>query len=297
MARSIRIPFLADLKKVEDKSQVRALSENKDLDRRFENIGPLINRFLLGNIRRVMQVGGKPLPSVAPRGDAARASGQQALRKRLDPAAGPLWDAETLARLVAGVRGTAPADTLGPATLQAVGRLFNPGYVGDARSYAAAKAFDDAIHSRNPVRLLLLHATGKLRRARALLAEMVNNDLAGVHATGIAMHNMVHGFEKMREIYRASPRPSADEAVKRCLFAPPTVLRQATAKGQTVAGDIRPGTLMLFELDKMREKSPDAEAVFMAGTWAECPALFFVPALYRAVWEGAIEADRREGRS
>jgi hypothetical protein len=290
MARSIRIPFLADLRLVGDKAEVPPLSANKDLDRRFDKIGPLINRFTVGNIRNVMQVDGKPLPSVAPRGDATRAHSQQALRKRLDPAAGPLWDAETLVRLVAAVRDTGSAD-LAPATLQAVGRLFAPSFVGDARSFGAAKAFDDAIHSRNPIKLLLLHATGKLRRARRLLAELVGGDLAGVHAVGIAAHNMVRGLEKMREIYHAGgPRPSTEEAVRRCMFAPPTVVRQATASASTVAGDVKHGTLVLYQLDKMREKSPDAEVVFMAGTWAECPALFFVPALYRAVWDGAIAA-------
>src|SRR5205807_1842273 len=80
------------------------------------------------------------------------------------------------------------------------------------------------------------------------------------------------------------------DIVKQCLFAPPTVLRQATAPGQTVAGEVRTGTLMLFALDTIRKTSPDAETVFMAGTWAECPALLFVPALYRAVWDGAVLA-------
>jgi hypothetical protein len=28
----------------------------------------------------------------------------------------------------------------------------------------------------------------------------------------------------------------------------------------------------------------------MAGTWAECPAIAFVPALLRAVWDGAHAA-------
>jgi hypothetical protein len=290
MARSIRIPFLADLRKVDDKAHIQALSANKDIDRRLEQRGPLVNRLVVGNVTRALQVDGKPLPSVAPRGDAARANGQQALRKRLDPA-GPLWDAETLARLVAAVR---TGDTIGPATQQAVGRLFQPSYVGDAKSFGAAKDLDDAIHSRNPLRLLLLHATGKLRRSRRLLAELVKGDLAGVHATGVAMHNMVRGFEKMRELLSApGPRPSSDDAVRRCLFAPPTVLRQATAPGHTVVGDVEPGTLILYELDKMRERSPDAETVFMAGTWAECPALFFVPALYRAVWEGASATEKR----
>jgi hypothetical protein len=139
----------------------------------------------------------------------------------------------------------------------------------------------------------MLKITGRLRRSRRLLADRVNGNLAGVHGTGIAVHNMVHGLRTMRELFMRGERPSSEEIVKLCLFAPPTVLRQATAPGGSVAGEMRKGTLMLFELDTIRETSPDAETVFMAGTWAECPALLFVPALYRAVWDGAIVAEKR----
>src|SRR5262245_13293218 len=107
MARSIRIPFLADLNKVDSKADVRTLNANADLDRRFEPRGPLINRLLMRTVTGALQVDGKRLPSVAPRGDAARAREQQALRARLDPAIKPLWDDETLGRLVAAVSGRA----------------------------------------------------------------------------------------------------------------------------------------------------------------------------------------------
>jgi len=293
MARSIRIPFLADLKTVDSKAEVRTLSANTELDRRFEQRGPLVNRLLMGTVTGALQVDGKPLPTVAPRGDTHRAKEQQALRQRLDPAIKPLWDDATLAALVAAVSGRKGADTIGPAAQQAVGRLFLPSYLGDAASFAAARDLDDAVHSRNPIRHLMLKVTGQLRRSRRLLAERVNGNLAGVHGTGIAVHNMVLGFQKMRELFMRGERPSTDEIVKLCLFAPPTVLRQATAPGQTVAGELRKGTLVLFELDTIRKTSPDAETVFMAGTWAECPALLFVPALYRAVWDGAIVAEKR----
>ena len=164
---------------------------------------------------------------------------------------------------------------------------------GDAESFQAAKDLDDAVRTFNPIRLFKLKLLGQLRRSRRLLTERVNGDLAGVHGTGIAVHNIVHGVEHMRELWRAQPRPSADDAVRACLFAPQRVLRQATAKGGTLAGEVRPGTLVLLELEKAREASPGAETVFMAGTWAECPAGAFVAALLRAVWEGALAAEKR----
>jgi hypothetical protein len=296
MARSIRIPFLADLKMIRDMADVKALSASPDLDRRFEKSGPLINRLLLGSVKGAMNVDGKPLPSVAPRTDAERARNQVALREQLDPAAGPLWDAETLGRLVAAVRGETGVDTIGPAAQQAVGRVFVKTYVGNAESWQAARDLDDAVHSKNIFRRLALNFTGQLRRSRRLLADRVNGSLAGVHGTGIAVHNMVHGFATMRELLRAPGAPlSADEAIKRCLVAPPSVLRQANAPGHTVAGDVRSGTILVYELEKIRPKNPDA--VFMTGTWAECPALLFVPALYAAVWNSACAAEKTEKRT
>jgi hypothetical protein len=293
--RSIRIPFLIDLKRVDHEADIRALVPDQRLDRDFVSRGPLVNRMLLGRINGALRVDGKPLPSVAPRGDQERARSQAALHARLDPAKGPLWDDETLARLVAAVRGGAGAD-IGPAAQQAVGRLFDKDYVGDADSFQAAKDLDDAVHAVNPIRLFVLKRLGQLRRSRRLLTERVNGDLAGVHGTGIAVHNMVRGLEHMRELWRRAPRPSADDAVRACLFAPNTVLRQAAAKGGTIAGDVRPGTLVLLELEKARAISPSAATVFMAGTWAECPAGAFVAALIRAVWDGGLAAEAAEKR-
>jgi hypothetical protein len=295
--RSLRIPFLIDLKRVADKPDIAAVARDQRLDRDFVSRGPLVNRLLTGRINGALRVDGKPLPSVAPRGDAERARNQVALHQRLDPAKGPLWDQETLGQLVAAVRGATGPETIGPAAQQAVGRLFNKSYIGDAASFQAAKDLDDAVHSFNPIRLFILNMMGQLRRSRRLLAERVNGDLAGVHGTGVAVHNIVRGLEHMRELWRKVPRSSTGEAVSGCLFAPNTVLRQATGKGGTALGEVREGTLVLVELEKAREVSPDAETVFMAGTWAECPAGAFVAALLRATWEGAIAAEAAEKRS
>jgi hypothetical protein len=294
--RSIRIPFLIDLKRADTKPDIRALSLDQRLDRDFKAQGPLVNRFLIGRINGALRFDGKPLPAVAPRGDAERARKQAALHQRLDPAKAPLWDEATLGRLVAAVRGTAGADTIGPACQQAVGRLFDPNYVGSAESFSAAQDLDDAVRTPNPVRWLALHATGRLRRSKRLLKERVGGDLAGVHGTGVAVHNIVRGLQTMRELWRDSPRLSPDEVLRACLYAPKTVLRQATSKGGTAVGDVRPGTLVLVELDKLRAVSPDAESVFMAGTWAECPAGAFVAALLRAAWVGAIASEAAEKR-
>jgi hypothetical protein len=290
MGRSLRIPGLIDLIRVDARSDIVALANDSRLDRRFEARGPLINRMLVQRIRSALRVGGVPLPSVAPREDSARKSAQEALHRRLDPAgARLLWDQETVAAIATMVRGTAGVPELGPAVQQAVGRLFAADYRGTGESWAAARVLDAAVHSRNPLEPIMLKLSGRLDRARRLLGKLVDGDPAAVHATGIAVHNLVRGFERMGKLWREPRwRSSSEEVVAQCLFAPPSVLRQATIPGATVAGAIRPGTLVLLELDAARERGGGADVEFMVGHWAQCPAAAFVPALLRAVWERAV---------
>ncbi|MGA7489663.1 MAG: hypothetical protein WBW74_22285, partial [Xanthobacteraceae bacterium] len=114
MSRSFRIPGLIDLMQVDTGADIRVLADDGRLDRRFERRGPLINRMLVQRIRGALHLYGVPLPSVAPREDRVRASAQEALRRRLDPAGGkPLWDEETIAALAAAVRADAGAPELG----------------------------------------------------------------------------------------------------------------------------------------------------------------------------------------
>jgi hypothetical protein len=300
MARSLRIPGLIDLVKVDERSEIRGLSNDSRLDRRFDARGPLINRFLVERIRSVLRIDGVPLPSVAPREDAQRLHMQEALRLRLDPSgAVPLWDDETIAGLVDAVHGTRGESALGPATQQAVGRLFVADYRATSESWAAARMLDDAVHTRNPFRALFLQLSGQLRRSRELLADLVKDDLAGVHATGIAVHNLVRGFERMRELWSDPSwrlRP-ADAVVEQCLFAPPSVLRQATMPGATVVGEVRPGTLVVLELEAARVRTPGRDVELMTGTWAQCPGAAFVPALLRVVWERVSTAPPKETAS
>jgi hypothetical protein len=298
MGRSLRIPGLVDLIQADVRSDIRGLADDARLDRSFDPRGPLINRILVQRIRSVLQIDGMPLPSVAPRGDAQRSRAQDSLRRRLDPAGGtPLWDEETIAGLVGAVRGVPGAPALGPATQQAVGRLFATDYKASPESWAAAEVLDAAVHSRNPLRAILLHLSGRLQRSRRLLADLVHGDLAGVHATGIAVHNLVRGFERMRELWSEARwrSPSlVDAVVEQCLFAPPSVLRQAAVPGATVCGAVRTGTLVVLELEAARERTPGRDVEFMVGHWAQCPAAAFVPALLRAVWQRAIAAPATE---
>jgi hypothetical protein len=301
MGRSLRIPGLIDLVKADARPDIRGLAHDARLDRKFELRGPLINRLLVLRIRSVLRLADVPLPSVAPRDDARRMRAQEELRRRLDPAAGkPLWDEDTIAALVSAVRGVPGAPPLGPAAQQAVGRLFAADYKATAQSWAAAGVLDAAVHTRNPLHAIFLQVSGRLRRSRRLLADLVNGDLAGVHATGIAVHNLVRGFERMRELWK-EPRwrsPAAiDAVVEQCVVAPPSVLRQATMPGATVCGAVRAGTLVVLELEAARERAAGRDVEFMVGNWAQCPAAAFVPALLQAVWKRAIAVPASEAVS
>jgi hypothetical protein len=301
MGRSLRIPGLIDLVQADARADIRGLADDARLDRKFEPRGPLINRLLVLRIRSVLRLAGVPLPSVAPRDDAQRTRVQEELHRRLDPVAGkPLWDEETIAALVGAVRGAPGAPQLAPAAQQAVGRLFAADYKASPQSWAAAGVLDAAVHTRNPLQAAFLHLSGRLRRSRRLLADLVHGDLAGVHATGIAVHNLVRGFERMRELWK-EPRwrsPAAvDAVVEQCVFAPPSVLRQAAMPGATVCGAVRAGTLVVLELGAARERAASREVEFMQGNWAQCPAAAFVPALLQAVWKRAIAVPASEAVS
>ena len=289
MGRLIRIPYLVDLIRADAPAEIRSYGADKRLDRDFAMEGPLINRVLTRKLRTVLTVHGLPLPSVAPQDDAERIRSHDELSARL---ATPSFDQETLVGLARAVRGYADAPVLEHAVQQVVGRVFAADYRADEQSFAAAVFLDRAVHSMNPFAGLIWQLTGKLARAQDLLAQKVHGDRAGVHATGIAVHNLVRGFVAMRGLLAPpnSPDPAASEAaLARCLKAPASVLREAVPDCPSLGDPVRSGTLVVLDLAAAQEREPSPEIVFMKGTWAECPAAGWVPALLRAVWERAIK--------
>jgi hypothetical protein len=104
----------------------------------------------------------------------------------------------------------------------------------------------------------------------------------------------------MRELWKESRwrSPAAiDAVVEQCVFAPPSVLRQAVMPGATVCGAVRAGTLVVLELEAARERAAGRDVEFMVGNWAQCPAAAFVPALFQAVWKRAIAVPASEAAS
>src|SRR5258707_257651 len=100
MARRIRVPGLIDVVLVTEPAEIHALDEERNVDRHFLSRGPLINRLIVGRIRRWFQIKAQPLPSLAPRGDAVRADRQLELADALNPTNGRvLWAPAQLDRL------------------------------------------------------------------------------------------------------------------------------------------------------------------------------------------------------
>ncbi|MGA7385245.1 MAG: hypothetical protein WBW81_11320, partial [Methylocella sp.] len=204
MAQRIRVPGLVDLVLVADPAEIRALNEEPRLDRRFLPRGPLVNRLIAGRIRRWFQIKGQPLPSLAARGDPVRAERQRELAIALDPASGrALWSEQQLDKLASFVRGVGTYDGAAITVQEIAGRLFDPLYAADPKSWKAATLIDRFRKGFSPVQIIW-QITGRLRRARALLVERAKQNRWTMHGTAIGVHGIVQALERMRQL-RALP--------------------------------------------------------------------------------------------
>lgn len=286
----IRVPGLIDVLRVDDATQIDSLAQDTRMDRQYVPRGPLVNRIILKRIRRVLQVDGVPLPPVSPRGEQRPLPSQRATEERLDGLIAQGFNEADVEALASWVRGSTDG-AVGPLLQQVVGRLFVPGYQADAESWAAAEVLGRAPSDFNPVRMLLWGITHRVEHARALIAGKVAGDPTGVHATGVAIHNMVSGLKAMKAAFadtEARTRLSVAAAVAVAVVAPRQVVRQPTVAGSSSAGAFSADTLVLLGLEKANRADPGYDTAFMDGAWSECPARRWVPALYAAVWRRAL---------
>jgi hypothetical protein len=108
-------------------------------------------------------------------------------------------------------------------------------FTATEESLAAAPMVLEAASSSNVLRMLGWRISGRLERAKTLLASMVNGDLAGVIAMIAARQLIVDGLHKMRQLAADPALRSSittDAAVDECLFALSTVVRQAQTSGE-----------------------------------------------------------------
>lgn len=288
----IAIPGLVDVLSVSNAATIDAIARDRRFDRQYVPRGPLLNRVILERVRRILALDGVPLPPVTEHGPERPVASQQATQARLDAVVASGIAGPDITALAGFVRGEGDAARGGALAQQAVGQLFDPLYRADAASWSAALVLRDAPSSFNPVKRIGWALTGRIAKARALLAGKVGNDPTGLHGTGVAIHNLAEAFARMRALYAdpvARKQDSVAAAVAASLVAPKQVLRQPTRAGVCPAGTFSANTLVLLQLEKANARTPGYDTAFMAGSWSACPAQDWAPALLAAVWRGAIE--------
>lgn len=292
MAR-LHIPGLIDIVREDSATRIAAIAGDPRFDRDYRAEGPLLNRMIVRHLRSALALDGVLLPPVAPQGGTRPLPAQAALAERMDAAAAAGFAPADLAAMAGYVRGDGRDDAAGPLVQRAVGALFDSDYAADARSWSDAAVLGAAPATLNPVRRMAWRMTGRVGKARQRLAAKVGNDPGALHGTGVAIHNLATALRKLRALHadpeeRARRTPAA--AAAGALTAPRQVLRQPTVDGQIDGTGFARGTLVVLQLEKANARDPGYDTAFMSGTWAECPAQRWVPALLEAVWAKATEA-------
>src|ERR1700731_4442706 len=222
-------PGITDIVVVTDPAEIRTISNDSRFDRDFIRHGPVRNVQLLRKILRIFSLNGRLFSIILPRTNPSRAAAQEELRLRLNVKAnevkhGPA-ELEPLAEWVRGIGTEEKVDLL---VQQNIGRLFVETFTATDESLAAGHTVLEAASSSNVLKMLGWRISGRLGRAKTLLASMVNGDLAGVLAMSTARQLIVDGLHKMRQLAADPALRSSittDAAVDECLFAPGENLR------------------------------------------------------------------------
>jgi len=283
---------LIDLFEVTDPAEIKALARDPRVDRKFERATCPVNWLLLKRSLKVLSFGGRRFPTMVPRENVQRKQNQDELWRHLTERANAIKDGpDELTPLANWVReGDSDADA-GILVQELLGRLFSSQFVATKESWDAAKTLVAAPQSNNLPKLTWWFLSGKVGRAKRLLAGMVNDDLSAVNAIGIAAHNVVKSLRHMKLLYAdATTRRelSAEEAAERCLFAPVSVYRQATADGQIGNCPFSKDSLFVLAIGEACQKPEGRSLVFMDDTWSQCPANVWVPAMLQGVWRRAL---------
>ncbi|WP_416140041.1 hypothetical protein ACM26W_06610 [Halomonas sp. HK25] len=300
MARRVDVPGLISLLEVTDPQEIRLLDGDSRLDRSLAVSGGLINRLRLARLRGAFVFDGEPLPALLGREAQGREVRHAELGRRLDEGAeASSWRQDSaFTALVEGVAGQADAEALGPAAQGLLGRRFRDDYRADEATFAAARRLND-YPRMNALKALLQRLSGRLRRDRQLLHERAQGDPMTLHATSVAVHNLVGALEAMRALAGTPGASALSQAavLGRCLSAPETLLRQVLAPLSTPCSPRRlvPGDLVLLRLAEGVRISGDQELAFMGDSWARCPARRFILALLADVWGRALASRSGEG--
>jgi hypothetical protein len=286
--KRVRVPGLIDLFEVSDPNEIKALVRDPRLDRTFETATCPINWLLLKRSLKVLSFRGRRFPTMTPRDDAQRAFRQQELWNTLgEKAASIKRGPDEVQPLAAWVSGVGPDAQVGILVQQILGQLFSSKFIANEESWSAAKVLVTAPRSNNLPLMLWWFVSGKVRRAKRLLAGMVNDDLSAVNAIGIAAHNVVKSLRHMRLLYanvEARSGLSPEAAAEQCLFAPVSLFRQAVAAGRLGDCPYSRNSLFVLSIGEAGQQAEGRSLVFMDDSWSRCPANLWVPAMLQGVW-------------
>ena len=281
-------PGITDVVVVTDPVEIRTISNDSRFDRDFIGHVPVRNALRLRKMLRIFSLNGRLFPTMRPRTDTKRAAAQDELWAKLNREAdetkrGPV----ELEPLAEWVKGIGSAEKLGLLVQQSIGRLFVETFTATEESWAAACMVLEAASSSSVTKMLWWRISGRLERAKTLLASMVNGDLAAVNGISVALHHVVDGLHKMRQL-AANPTArssmTTDAAVAECLFAPTTVVRQAKTSGEVAGCPFKRGSLFILGLGSASKGGANRDLVFLSQSWSRCPAEKWVPALLEGVW-------------
>jgi hypothetical protein len=287
------IPGIVNLFEVSDPGQIEALANDPIVDRLFDTRTCPINWFLLKRSLLVLSFKGRRFPTMEPRLCEKRARAQDELWRKLNDQvatvrAGPAG----LAPLAEWVKGGGSEADVGIIAQQVLGRLFRNDFIATPESWAAALVLVAAPRSSNLAKMCWWFVTGKVRRAKRVLATMVDDDLSAVNAIGIAVHNLAKSLRQMRLLYAdedARKELSAEAAAEKCLRAPVSIYRQSTAKG-TLDGTAFPkNSLFVLEIGAASLLDHGRSLVFMEESWSRCPASTWIPAMLEGVWRRSLQ--------
>jgi hypothetical protein len=287
MIRRLWIPGIIDLLIVNDLLQIRELNDNHNITREVQNTGPLLNRLVARRIG-ALRVDGQLLPTFTGRLNTRRAEQQRDLEQRLTQQSAAYIqrhqpDIEEMAAYVVGLSSQASVEIL---VQQLVGRMFFPDYMATERSYRAAKTIETWLQG-NRVKAFWLQFTGQLRRSKRLISELARGDLQCIHATSIALHNIVATLKEMRKRFKHSDGSiGARKAIWVSLNIPKTLVRWAVAPTSVSGSEekLNPGTLIILRLANAVKSSGDTEAAFAIREWNQCPAHAIVLGLFEEIW-------------
>lgn len=289
------IPGVVDVYEVSDPKEIEAVNNDPRIDRHFDSRTCPFNWLFVKRSLSVLSYAGNRFPTMKPRDSHERQLAQLALWNRLNLKVAEIKSGpKELEPLAHWVRGYGTDEALGPRAQQILGRLFFETFVATPESWDAALTLVKAPRSSNVPKLIWWNISGKLRRAKRLLAGMVNDDLSAVNAIGIAVHNLVKSLRQMRTLYsdmNSRLQLSAADAANRCLIAPASIFRQATIAGELNGKAFSNNSLFVLNIGEAAQQEAARRLVFMGNSWSACPAERWVPALLEGVWLRASVQD------